>query len=138
MNHIAAIHILKAQCQLTEEDYRALLREMTGKDSCKALGPVQLAKVRQHMDNLAVRLGVAKTSPLNQNAKRLKGSAALMWSLWQQCVDAKVLRDRRYAALEAFAKGLTGVAKLEWLLNPQKDMVIKALKTMKNRGATGV
>ena len=47
MNHIAAIHVLKARCQLREDDYRALLTQLTGKDSCKALGPVQLAKDAQ-------------------------------------------------------------------------------------------
>ena len=60
MNHTAAIHVLKGQLKLQDDDYRALLVHLTGKSSCKAMTNQEQAKVRMHMDGLASKMGVKK------------------------------------------------------------------------------
>ena len=57
-NHIAAIHTLKGKLGLSDDDYRALLVNLTGKNSSKALGVQEQARVRDHMQHLGERLGV--------------------------------------------------------------------------------
>jgi Protein of unknown function (DUF1018) len=136
VNHIAAIHVVKKQLHLSEDDYRFHLQQSSGSTSCKAMNPVQLAKSRSYFDQMAARSGIKPSAakPSGGAKKRLSGPLALLWSLWQQCADAKVVKDRRYTALEAFAKGMTGVAKLEWLSKPQQSLVIESLKAMQKRG----
>ena len=46
-NHIAAIHVLKAKLRLTDEDYRALLKHLTGKGSSKDCMAAQWEDVDQ-------------------------------------------------------------------------------------------
>ncbi len=64
MSHIAAIHTIKSQLAkqgvMTDEDYRALLLQLTGKTSSKDLSPLALAKVRDHFDWLAKALGLSQ------------------------------------------------------------------------------
>jgi phage gp16-like protein len=52
VNHIAAIHASSKQLGQTREDYEALLIALTGKASCKAMSPLELARVRAHFDRL--------------------------------------------------------------------------------------
>jgi phage gp16-like protein len=136
MNHTAAIHAIKAKLKLSEEDYRALLVNLTGKDSCKSLGPVQLAKVRQHMDNLAVRMGVAKphANASGTIKKRMKPTTGLIYSLWQQCADKGAINDRSFAAMNTFVKHQTGVDHADFLAQAQVSTIKKALETMRDRG----
>jgi phage gp16-like protein len=137
MNHIAAVHTLKKLLQLSDSDYRALLMQLTGKDSCKALGPVQLAKVRQHMDNLAVRMGVARPHANASGAakKCMKPTTGLIYSLWQQCADKGAINDRSFAAMNTFVKHQTGVDHADFLAQAQVSTIKKALEAMRDRGA---
>ena len=51
-NHISAIHVLKARLRLTDEDYRALLKHLTGKSSskdCTAEQQRQVVPARPHI-----------------------------------------------------------------------------------------
>jgi phage gp16-like protein len=131
MNHIAAIHAIKARLKLSEGDYRALLTELTGKDSCKAMHATQLAKVRSHMDNLSVCMGVAAAKP---EKRRLSAHSRLLYSLWQQCADSGVIGNRSFKALQSFVKAQTRLDHIEFLTKPQVSMVKKALTVMRDRG----
>lgn len=59
-NHIAAIHVLKSKLALSDDDYRALLKNLTQKNSSKDLTDKERQAVRDHMQQLAERAGVAK------------------------------------------------------------------------------
>lgn len=56
-DHIAAIHVLKGKLRLTDDDYRALLIQLTGQASSKAMTQAQRRTVREHLQSLAARLG---------------------------------------------------------------------------------
>jgi phage gp16-like protein len=143
MNHIAAIHVLKAQCKLSEADYRALLVELTGKDSCKAMHATQLAQVRSHLDNLAVRLGVATPKPAfvpnpkftRQRAvgKRSDSDASdERWlkarTLWAQLAQVGKVSVDTDAALLAYVKRQTQLEAWRFLNGYQINMIVESLK----------
>ena len=143
MNHIATIHVLKAQCKLSDEDYRALLVQLTGKDSCKAMHATQLAQVRTHLDNLAVRLGVATAKPAfvpnpkftRQRAagKRSDSDAqderwAKARTLWAQLAAAGKVQADTDAALLAYVKRQTQLEAWRFLNGYQINMVVESLK----------
>lgn len=130
---LARIHTLQKQLGMSSDDASALKLQLTGQASSADMTDAQRLKLINHLQGLANRLPGAKPPAAKKN--RLSGPSALMWSLWQQCADAKVVQDRRYAALESFSKGHTGVAKIEWLSKAQQTLVIEALKSMKQRGA---
>lgn len=69
MNHTAAIHIIKSRLGLSDDDYRFYLREACGKDSCKAMNPLELAKARQYFDNMANRSGAPQATAVAASAK---------------------------------------------------------------------
>ena len=86
-NNIAAIHTLKSKLQLSDDDYRALLSNLTGKSSSKDLTPQQREAVRDHLQGLAEKAGVA--TPLRRRSfSRSKAAASprerKVWALWHQ------------------------------------------------------
>jgi hypothetical protein len=62
-NHIAAIHVLKSKLQLSDDDYRALLVQLTGKASSKAMTQPEQQHVRDHMQRLAERAWALPSPP---------------------------------------------------------------------------
>ena len=108
-NHIAAIHVLKSKLQLTDDDYRALLKNLTHKTSSKDLTDKERQAVRDHMQQLAERAGVAK--PLRRRATgrtfaQAKAAASprerKVWALWHQLHRDGLVHDTSPAALNAW------------------------------------
>lgn len=115
MNHTAAIHVLKNLLQLQQEDYRALLTQLVGKASCTAMTPLEQAKVRTHMEQLAVRMGVQKpmtkaraTAPQVGKAPerpQVRKLRAMWWTLADAgAVDRPASPAACNQAVEAWAK----------------------------------
>lgn len=119
MNHIAAIHAIKSKISMTEEDYRALLLELTGKSSSKGLSPLALARVRDHFDKLAKAHGVPhvagrKGSASNDAFAKAKAAASpterKCWALWYALHKAGKTKSNSPAAFGAFVKRQTKTA----------------------------
>ena len=132
---IKAIHTLKSNLQLSEDDYRALLMNLTGVASSKDMAAAQRQQVRAHLQNLAERMGVTpkRRAWLSQAAFAAKQQAAspkerLAYFLWAQLHRAGVVRDPSRPALGAFVKRITGVDALRFCNAEQLDAVIKALR----------
>ena len=145
-NHIAAIHVLKSKLQLTDDDYRALLKNLTQKTSSKDLTDKERQAVRDHMQQLAERAGVAK--PLRRRTPgrtfaQAKAAASprerKVWALWHQLHRDGVVRDASARSLRGFVERQTGgVSDLRFCNAVQLDAVIEALKDWQRRGASGV
>ena len=138
-NHIAAIHVLKSRLSLTDDDYRALLGNLTGKTSAKDLAAAEQERVRDHMQNLAVRMGVAKpTRSRNSTFALSKASASpkerKVWALWNQLHRDGIVRDRSAIALNAWVARTVHVSALRFATGPQLDTLIEALKAWQDRG----
>ena len=137
-NHIAAIHTLKGKLGLSDDDYRALLVNLTGKNSSKALGVQEQARVRDHMQALGERLGVLK--PTRQRSFAQTRAAASprerkVWALWNQLHRDGVIQNHSAPALNAWVKRQVGVDALRFCNTAQLDSCIEGLKAMHARGS---
>lgn len=139
-NHTAAIHVLKSKLQLSDDDYRALLKNLTNKTSSKDLSEKERQAVRDHMQQLAERSGVAK--PLRRRAPgrtfaQAKAAASprerKVWALWHQLHRDGLVHDTSAAALNAWVQRTVHVAALAFATGPQLDTLIEALKSWQQR-----
>lgn len=139
-NHTAAIHVLKSKLQLSDDDYRALLKGLTNKTSSKDLSDKERQAVRDHMQNLAERMGVAK--PMRRRAAgrtfaQAKAAASprerKVWALWHQLHRDGLVHDNSAAALNAWVQRTVHVAALAFATGPQLDTLIEALKAWQQR-----
>ena len=143
-NHIAAIHVLKSQCRMSDDDYRAVLIALTGEDSCKRMSAAQQVQVRTHLQKLAVQLGVAKPAPAPQAgtaqftrrripAKRSSSDEqderwAKARTLWAQLAKAGAVQVDTDAALLAYAKRQTKMDAWRFMNSYQINSVVESLK----------
>ncbi len=136
MNHIAAIHVLKGQLQLSEGDYRALLQNLTGHSSSKEMKPSQQLQVRDHMQLLAERMGVAKAArhrPMSKAAfEQAKNKASpkerKLWALWHQLGRDGLVKNTSAQALNAWVERTVSVSALRFANPAQLDTLIEAAK----------
>lgn len=138
-NHTAAIHVLKSKLQLQDDDYRALLRSLTQKTSTKDMSDRERQQVRDHMQALAERMGVAK--PLQRRATTFAQRKAAasprerkVWAIWLDMARRGLVHNKSAQALDAFVQRQTGVSALRWCSAAQLDAVIEALKLWQKRG----
>lgn len=141
-NHIAAIHVLKSQLRLQDDDYRALLLQLTGKASSKAMGVGEQRTVREHLQQLALRMGVARPGtrarPLAEPAfAKAKAQASprerKVWALWHQLVRDGLVQNPSRAALNAWVERTVHVSALQFCTVAQLDTCIEALKSWQQR-----
>lgn len=134
-NHIAAIHVLKAKLQLSDADYRALLNALTAKNSTSDMTPPQRQQVRDHMQRLAERAGVAQASGNAWQGKRKAVSPreAKVWALWHALKRAGHIDNSSEKALNAWIKRTVQVDALSFCTVPQLETLIEALKRWQDR-----
>lgn len=126
------IQIGKKQLRLTDDDYRAILLRVTGKDSSTKCGPSDLEAVLEEFKRLGwkpKRTG----KPMSQNAQVLMAQA-----IWKD-IDG-MLAVGGPSALRAFVERQTkdkahphGVSALEFCNSQQLNKVIEGLKPWKAR-----
>lgn len=146
MNHLAAIHVLKSKLQMSDDDYRALLVQMTGQNSSKLLNDRQRQTLRDHMQGLADRMGVTKPSRSRPGpAKRFAEKKARatpkerkVWALWNQLYRDGKLRDNSAQALGAWVQRTVHVSSLAWCSEGQLNTLIEALKEWQEREVSNV
>lgn len=150
MNHIAAIHVIKAQLRLTVEDYRALLQQLTGKDSSKGMTDAELLRVRAHMSGLANKMGVTRATAANATAtdNRLDNRVSVgrrgafkvaspkerkVWAMWHDLGAKGKLDNPSGSALNAWVKRQTGVDQMRFCNDAQMNGLIESLKLWAGR-----
>ena len=141
-DHIAAIHVLKGKLRLTDDDYRALLIQLTGQASSKAMTQAQRRTVREHLQSLAARLGLEQPATRRRplpDAQFAQAKAAAsprerkVWALWHQLHRDGLVDNPSAAALNAWVKGQAGVDALRFCTGPQLGTLIEALKAWGDR-----
>lgn len=144
-NHLAAIHVLKTKLQMVDDDYRALLVQLTGKNSSKLLADRERQAVRDHLQKLAERMGVVKPFRGRTGAKSFAEKKAQtpplerkVWALWNQLHRDGLVRDNSPAALSAWVQRTVHVAALVWCNDAQLVTLIEALKRWGERGSEHV
>ncbi|MFV0678968.1 regulatory protein GemA [Ottowia sp.] len=134
---IAAIHTLKSRLSMADDDYRALLLQLTGQRSSKDCTPTQRQQVRDHLQKLAERMGVAQ--PGRSAAFAQKRAAASprerkVWAIWLDMARRGIVRHKDSRALDGFVQRQTGTSALRFCSAAQLDAVIEALKLWQKRG----
>jgi len=121
---IAQIHVAKKDLKLGEDEYRALLAGVTGRESCADLGIADLNKVLNVMRlrGWKPKVKAGRRDP-SENDPRLKK----IFKLWYLLRDAGKIASN--ARLNNFIEHQTGIQKMEWL-KEEKDFqkVIEGLK----------
>ena len=139
--HTAAIHVLKSKLQLSESDYRALLVNLTNKSSSKDMSATEQRKVREHMQGLAERMGLAQPTrrrPLTQaQFEQVKQDASpkerKLWALWHQLGRDGLVQNTSTQALNAWIQRQVGVSALRFCSTAQLDILIEAAKAWQER-----
>lgn len=153
MNHIAAIHVIKAQLKesMTEEDYRALLVRLTGKSSSKGMTDTELLKVRAHLSGLAEKMGVNKPRTLPTHHQQKLGETTRtgygkygtfkvaspkerkVWAMWHDLGRQGKLDNPSNQALQAWVKRQTDVDQMRFCSDLQMNGLIESLKLWAGR-----
>lgn len=127
---IRAIHTLKTRLKWSDDDYRALLRTLTGKTSSKDCTPAERRHVREHLQGLAARAGVARPqvrTPLSPRERKV-------WALWQRAHRDGLVQSTHPRALDAWVRRQVGVDALRFCTPAQLDTLIESLKKWVERG----
>ena len=127
---------------MSDDDYRALLIQLTGHSSSKAMTQAQRRTVREHLQRLAAHMGIEQPAtrqrPLADAAfAKAKADASprerKVWALWHQLHRDGLVDNPSAAALNAWVKRQVGVDALRFCTGPQLDTLIEALKAWGER-----
>jgi hypothetical protein len=143
-NHIAAIHVLKSKLQLSDSDYRGLDHGPHAQGQQQRHDDIERQRVRDHMQGLAERMGVAKAShapPCSRSfAASKEGRPARkerkVWALWNQLGRDGVVHNTSAPALNVWVERTVHVSALRFANSAQLDVLIEALKAWQQRGAS--
>lgn len=132
---IRAIHTLKGKLRLGEDDYRALLVNLTGVASSKDMSQAQRQQVRRHMQSLAERLLLTTSrrawlpqAEFDAKAKSASPREKLVFVMWRRLHLAGKVRNGSRLALHGFVKRVTGADALDFCNGAQLQAVIAALQ----------
>lgn len=120
---LARVHIAKKELGLDDDDYRAALRSLFGKESAKHLSDAELDALIAHFvdhgwDGQGRRRRRRAQDPQSRKIR----------ALWLRLHDAGAVRDPSEQALGAFARRMTGKQSLWWLAPDEKSKLIEELK----------
>ena len=100
---LAAIHMAKAQLQLSDDEYRDLMATVC--NGIRSAAELDWTGRRRFLAHLQACLKHrAPQGPARHIRAPLTPAQRLMWSLWMRLADAGLVGDRTMKALEAFAQ----------------------------------
>jgi len=126
---IRLIHVAKRELGLDEDTYRAMLMNVTGMDTTKAMPLTKLEAVVKHLKQAGFK--VRSKPQTRQLADDLQSKK--IRALWLDMHDEGIVKNPSEAALAAYVKRLTGVDTLQWLSTEQASSVIETLKKWQKR-----
>ena len=135
MNHTAIINIAKAQLGLDEDTYRAMLVEVTGVASLRAMTTAQLDAVVMALR----KSGFQVTAPGKRLPASTKPYIRMIHGLWKSCHRAGAIENGSREALRAFCKRFVAHGDDSVAVDPdmlsyaQATPIIEALKKMEAR-----
>ena len=125
---LAKVHIAKKELGLADDNYRAIMRRVTGKASSGVCSDIELQQLLAEFKRLGWK---PKTNGAASGTKKSgKPHVRKVYALWGELDRAGALHDGSRGALQAFVQRQTGVASPEWLMAPQANQVTEGLKAM--------
>lgn len=125
---IAKVHLARKELGIAEEDYRAILQQLTGRSSCSAMSDAQLDTVIEDMKRRGWKQGAPTARRVADSPMAKKARA-----LWLGLHQLGVVRNGSEQALEAFARRQLGCDRMQWADQGQAYRLIEALKAMAQR-----
>lgn len=126
---IAKIHVAAKALRLDDDTYRAVLEQVTGHTSCRALSLEQLDKVIAEFK----RRGWREAGKFAAREKA-PSHVRMIYALWKKAGELGVIEHSSKAALRAFVQRQTGASAPEFLRNAKEAQpVVEALKQMTER-----
>lgn len=136
---LAAIHVAKKALQWDEGTYRDVLAVVC--NGAKSAGDLDYAARKRWRAHLQACLRQLRGEPAKPAPRRTEApwSPRLkrLWAEWQRLADGGLVQDRKRPALQAWARGETGVDRLEWLTDQQLDGLINQAKQWAKRAPGG-
>lgn len=127
---LAKIHIAKQQLKIDDDDYRALIANLTeGKTSCKDCTERELGIIMDALTGLGFKPAKPKVK-LSPPVSDKPTQADKIRAMWIDLYQKGIVKNRGDDALQKFTKRLTKVDRVEWLDHPQAVAVITALTKM--------
>ncbi|WP_181183793.1 gp16 family protein [Prosthecodimorpha hirschii] len=123
---LAMVHIAKKQLGLVDENYRAILVRLTGKDSSRDCSAADLDRLLGEFK----RLGWAPKAKAKPNAASDRPYVRKIYALWNEAGRCGAVENASRDALRAFTARQTGKAAPEFLTPAQANSVSEALKAM--------
>lgn len=132
---LAAIHIAKAALGWDDDTYRDVMATVCG--GARSAGALDYARRKTWLAHLQACQRQAGLLPA-EKARRAEWSPKLrkLWGRWQQLADAGLVRSRDRQALQEWATNQAGPSRLEWLTEPQIDMLLDRAAGWLKRGKT--
>lgn len=127
------VQIGRRDLQLSDEQYRDLLQEVTGKRSARGLDDFRLGKVVDRMKTMGF-VPMTKSPARRKPGKPRAAESAKIKAVWITMHKQGFVRDGSDGALNAYVKRMTskvngvGVERLEWLNSEQAYQVLEAIK----------
>ncbi len=120
---LAKIHIAKTQLNLDDEQYRDIVRRITGKDSAAKCRYSQLIDLINEFKALGFK------SPRKKAFRQTEQSAVKkIYALWGKLQALEAVQSTDKTALDAFVKKYTGIDSVQWLQPAQQQKIIEILK----------
>lgn len=120
---IKAVHAAKTKKGISDDDYRALLRNEFNVESSKDLSLPQLGAFLTRI-NGGGRYRAASKKPYVRK----------IFAIWGEMCRQGIPQSPNRTALIAFVKRMTGKDDPEWLAPGEANVVIEALKDWQERG----
>ena len=139
---LAKVHIAKKEIGLDDETYRAILKRITGKDSSKGLGGLQLIAGLDEFKRLGWQPKPAKAKPGSQRPRPEsdKPHVRKVFAIWTDMCKAGIPVIANRAGLIAFVQRMTkteqrpgGLSDPEWLSPEDANKVVEGLKAWRKR-----
>ena len=129
---ISVIKMAQGKLGITDDDYRALLRDRFKAKSCKDLTFKQAGALIEELQSKGfVLVGARRAVPLQESSRTGNEPQDLkIRAMWLSLYDCGIVRDPSTTAMLAFVKRQTGLDALPWCSVAEKSNVIEALKKM--------
>jgi len=130
---LAQIHIAKKQLGMDDDTYRAMLQNITGKDSSKDMDITDRYRVLAHLKKVGFKPKRGKASINDQRTK--------IHALWSAMAKSGLIKDGSTTALNHWVKRMTekfnqgkGIESVTWLTNTRTaQRVLESLKQWQKR-----
>ena len=120
---LAKIHIAKAQLNLDDDQYRDIVRRVTGKDSAAQCRYSQLVDLINEFKSLGW-----KTEKKKAFRRAPSDGIKKIYALWGKLQALGAVQSTDKTALDAFVKKYPGIDSVQWLQPAQQQKIIEILK----------